>query len=216
MLARAILIVNVLFFAGCAMVPDSIEVPEGTALLSYAKAVTSGANAQGEKVRWGGVIVGVENKPNLTLVEMVYFPLNNYGKPMTSAETVGRFKAQFNAFVDPIVFEEGRSVTFLGALVPPTTGMVGEQPYSYPTLLVDDYYMWRKQQVYDVNMYHFNYHNGWYSPFYRPWGYSGFGRIRVTQYGNSPAKAKLPRRDMVAPTTRKPESYSRNGEKGRK
>lgn len=193
MLVRAILMVNVIFFAGCAIVPDSIEVPDDTVLLSYTKAVTSGANAQGQKARWGGIIVGVENKPNQTLVEMVHFPLNNYGKPNSGAETVGRFKVQIDGFVDPIIFESGRSATFLGTLVGPTSGMVGEQPYMYPTLLAEDYHMWRKQEVYDVNMYHFNYHTGWFSPFYRPWGYSHYNRVRVTRYGNSPSKVNLPR-----------------------
>lgn len=194
MLVRIVLLVSVLFFSGCAMVPDSLEVPEGTELISYSTAVTSGTNAQGKKARWGGVIVGVENKPNKTFIEVVHFPLNSYGKPNTSEETIGRFKVQIDGFVDPIVFEKGRSATFLGTLLPPTSGMVGEQPYIYPTLLVDDYHMWRKRQVYDVTMYHFDYYSGWYSPFYYPgpWRYPGFTRMRVTRYGDSPAKARLP------------------------
>lgn len=169
--------------------------PEGTQLVSYSKAVTSGANAQGQKARWGGMIVGVENKPNKTFIELAHFPLNHYGKPSTNGETSGRFKVQIDGFVDPIVFEEGRAATFLGTVTAPTAGMVGEQPYIYPTIIADDYHMWRKQEVYDVNTYFFNYHTGWYSPFYRfngPWMYPHFNRTRVIRYENAPSKATLP------------------------
>ena len=176
-MSRYFVLLAVFIFAGCTIVPDSIDVPEGTQLVSYSKAVTSGASAQGQKARWGGLIVGVENKPNQTLIELAHFPLNHYGKPGTNGETSGRFKVQIDGFVDPIVFEEGRSATFLGTITAPTAGMVGEQPYIYPTIIADDYHMWRKQQVYDVNTYFFNYHTGWYSPFYRfngPWMYPHF------------------------------------------
>ena len=174
-MSRYLVLLTVFLFAGCTIVPDSIEVPEGTQLVSYSKAVTSGANAQGQKARWGGMIVGVENKPNKTFIELAHFPLNHYGKPSTNGETSGRFKVQIDGFVDPIVFEEGRAATFLGTVTAPTAGMVGEQPYIYPTIIADDYHMWRKQEVYDVNTYFFNYHTGWYSPFYR---FNGPGCIR--------------------------------------
>ena len=194
-MSRYLVLLTVFLFAGCTIVPDSIEVPEGTQLVSYSKAVTSGANAQGQKARWGGMIVGVENKPNKTFIELAHFPLNHYGKPSTNGETSGRFKVQIDGFVDPIVFEEGRAATFLGTVTAPTAGMVGEQPYIYPTIIADDYHMWRKQEVYDVNTYFFNYHTGWYSPFYRfngPWMYPHFNRTRVIRYENAPSKATLP------------------------
>ena len=200
-MSRYFVLLAVFIFAGCTIVPDSIDVPEGTQLVSYSKAVTSGASAQGQKARWGGLIVGIENKPNQTLIELAHFPLNHYGKPGTNGETSGRFKVQIDGFVDPIVFEEGRSATFLGTITAPTAGMVGEQPYIYPTIIADDYHMWRKQQVYDVNTYFFNYHTGWYSPFYRfngPWMYPHFNRTRVIRYENGPSKAKLPTRNSGA------------------
>lgn len=195
-MSRYFLLLAVVFFSGCSIVPDSIEVPEGTTLISYSKAVTSGAQVQGQKARWGGLIVGVENKPNKTYIEVAHFPLNHYGKPSTGGETAGRFKVMIDGFVDPIVFEEGRAATFLGALTAPTAGMVGEQPYIYPTIIADDYHMWRKQDVYEVNSVFFNYSSGWYSPFYgyygpyyHPWFYPGFNRTRVIRYETAPSKS---------------------------
>lgn len=219
-MSRYLLLLTVFMFAGCAMVPDSLEVPEGTELVSYSTAVTSGASAQGQKARWGGIVVGVENKPNKTFIELAHFPLNHYGKPRSSGETSGRFKVQIDGFVDPIVFEEGRTATFLGTLVTPTTGMVGEQPYIYPTIAADDYHMWRDREVYDVNTFFFNYHTGWYSPFYGlrgpwigggPWFGGGvwgspfmfphFNRTRVIRYSNAPRRAKVVNMNRSRPSS---------------
>lgn len=195
MLLRILGLLSVLTLTSCAIVPDAIEVEEGTQLVSYSRAVTTGNEMVGETARWGGIIVGVENKPQKTYVEIVHFPLNNYGKPNTSAETVGRFKAMIDGFVDPIVFEEGRTVTFVGNLIAPTSGMVGEQPYMYPTVQAVDYHLWRKETTYDVSGLYFNYRTGWYSPFFYPYYRTGWGfynsRVRVIQRGNAAPKAPV-------------------------
>ncbi|GEA13373.1 Slp family lipoprotein [Alteromonas sp. KUL49] len=175
-------ILSVLFFTGCAIVPESIKVENEEGLVSYTQAVTTSATSMGKPARWGGVIVGVENKPDKTYVELVHFPLNNYGKPIQRAETIGRFKAELEGFVDPILFEEGRSVTFLGTLDAPLAGMIGEQPYSYPIIQAEDYHMWRKDSPYHPSGLHLNYHGGWYSPFFYPYHfrYHPWGRMWLT------------------------------------
>lgn len=211
-MSRYLVLLTVFLFTGCSIVPDSIEVPEGTQLVSYSKAVTSGANAQGQKARWGGLIVGVENKPDKTFIELAHFPLNHYGKPGTSGETSGRFKVQIDGFVDPIVFEEGRSATFLGTITAPTMGMVGEQPYIYPTIIADDYHMWRDRDVYHMDTFGFNSFTGWYSPFwggvgpfYHPfgwrnlgWGHPGFSHTRIIRYSNAPSRSAMPSTKKVS------------------
>ncbi|RDV24645.1 starvation-inducible protein [Alteromonas aestuariivivens] len=184
MFYKYLILVSVVLFSGCAIVPDSIKVPDDTQLVSYTRAVTQSQAVQGQTARWGGIIVGVENKPQQTLIEVVHFPLNHYGRPSTQAETVGRFKARIDGFVDPIVFENGRSVTFVGSVAAAIAGMVGEQPYMYPVIDVTDYHLWRKETVYDVSTLYFDYGTGWYSPFYYPyygprWGGWGVGHSRV-------------------------------------
>ncbi|NMH61333.1 Slp family lipoprotein [Alteromonas ponticola] len=189
MIRHAVALV-VLFMSGCAIVPDPIKVPEDAQLTSYSRSVTGGEQVKGSMARWGGVIVNVENKSQKTFVEIAHFPLNHYGKPNTSQNTVGRFKARINGFIDPIMFEEGRTVTFVGHLDDPMSGMVGEQPYIYPTLAVDDYYIWRKESEYDVSHVYFSYGLGWYSPFYytfhRPYWGVHYPRVRVIHRSNRP------------------------------
>lgn len=188
MLVRAFVVLFALGLSACAMVPEPLQVPENTPLVGYSKAVVAGDEVVGQNARWGGIITSVENKPDQTLIEVVYFPLNHYGKPNTGEETPGRFKAVINKFVDPIMFEAGRTVTFLGTVGQPLAGMVGEQPYMFPALNVTNYHLWRRQQVYDTSTIFFDYYTGWYSPFYHPfWRPWGFGpSIRVIRTYREP------------------------------
>lgn len=200
MILRILLLAGVLGLTGCALVPENLAVPEGTSLVSYQQAATGGQQNIGRTARWGGVIVGVQNKAKKTFVEVVHFPLNHYGRPNTSEQTVGRFKVQIDGFVDPIVFEEGRAVTFIGSVGKPIAGMVGEQPYMYPSLNARDYHFWREVQTYDVSTLYFNYNTGWYSPFYyrhyQPFGFGpgwGFGTQRVRVIESRGFQPKLPK-----------------------
>ena len=169
-MSRVLLILAVVLLGGCSILPDAIKVPEGTELVSYSRAVTGGESVKGKTARWGGVIAGVENKPNQTFVEIVQFPLNHYGRPNTNGETMGRFKVVLEGFVEPIIFESGRAVTFTGQVATPVAGMVDEQPYMYPAIDGSDYHLWRKQVDYRVQPMFVDPWMGWYSPFY----YSNF------------------------------------------
>lgn len=185
---KSLFLLAVLVMAGCASVPQEIAVPDEQQLISYQRAVTSGEASIDQPARWGGVVVNTENKPEQTIIEVVYFPLKSNGRPDTSEQTLGRFKAVIDGFVDPIVFDEGRSITFVGKVGGVVSGLIGEQPYIYPTIQADTYYLWRKQANYDVSTVFFNFRTGWYSPFYYPfhspfWG-MGHSRIRVIEKGN--------------------------------
>lgn len=198
MFYRALIIAAVLSLSGCAIVPDPIKVADDKALVGYSKAVVAGDGVIGQQARWGGIITSVENKDNKTTIEMVYFPLNHYAKPITTEQTPGRFKAVINNFVDPIMFAEGRLATFVGTVSQPLAGMVGEQPYMFPAILVEDYHLWRDQQLYNTNSVFFDFYGGWYSPFYPrywgPWGLyhpgyrSGFSLYHYTQSRYHPAR----------------------------
>lgn len=179
--------------SGCSVIPDDISVADDTNLVSYNRAVTGGDGVIGQTARWGGIIVEVENKPQQTFVEIVNFPLNHYGKPNANEETIGRFKVKMDGFVDPINFEKGRLITFVGEVQKPIAGMVGEQPYMYPLIMGDNFHLWRENSVNYIHPLFFDYRMGWYSPFYygayrpfySPWNY-GLGFSTRYRY-NDPA-----------------------------
>ena len=132
----------------------------------------------GERVRWGGTIVKVENRQADTGVEVVSRPLSEGGRPLQTDHTGGRFIASFNEFLDPAVYTEGRRLTVVGTLVDTVTRSIGEHPYRFPLVKVDTAYLWeplpKGPPYYDPFWYDPFWDPYWYYPWYpwhRPWRY---------------------------------------------
>lgn len=166
----------VLLLSGCAVVPDAIQVADEAQLINYQQAAAAPVASQDKTARWGGVIAEIENLPDATLLEMVHYPLRAYGKPLVSDESIGRFRVYVDGFLDPMVYEKGRSITFTGKVLGTEEGLVGEHNYVFPTLKADGYHLWRNVQQIDVTTLHV-----W--PYYRHhgygWPYGGYYRHRV-------------------------------------
>lgn len=169
---------------GCASYPESVRVPDGTALIEYPSA-KQGTVQQGT-ARWSGVIAKVENNAQNTRLEVVYFPGNSTGRPKVTDQTEGRFVAYINGFVDPMVYQQGKSVTVLGQLSQPESGMVDKFTYIYPVIQQATVYLWPKQQETRVDM--VEPWPLWQTP-YPYWGYGPMYRIRTTTTtGEKPAQ----------------------------
>jgi outer membrane lipoprotein len=177
----------VVFLSGCAVYPDQINVDDEANLVSYQDIVNGNVTGVGSKARWGGEVVAVENKADYSEIEILFFNNNHYGKPRSTAESAGRFKVRVRDFIDPLVFSQGRLVTFVGELGEPTEGLIGEQRYVYPVLLADGYHMWKQTKDYEISSFHFSpfspfwavspgfrYHRGW-----RFYEHGGTVRVKV-------------------------------------
>jgi outer membrane lipoprotein len=145
-----------LLVGGCAIVPDQIKVSDNENLIPFESIISGNETGQGAKARWGGEIVNVENKEEYSEVEILQYPSNPYGKPRTNLDSAGRFKVQVAGFIDPLVFEKGRLITFLGELGEPSEGIIGEQTYIYPVLLASGYYMWKETEEYRMSGFYYS------------------------------------------------------------
>ncbi|MGL5948721.1 MAG: Slp family lipoprotein [Aeromonas sp.] len=94
--------------------------------------------------RWSGLIAKVENRRETSWVEVVYLPLNAKGVPLQAEQSLGRFVAVFNGFIDPAIYAPGRSLTLLGTLGEPVAGHVGEFAYRFARLDVRQHKLWPK------------------------------------------------------------------------
>ncbi|GAB54699.1 outer membrane lipoprotein [Glaciecola punicea ACAM 611] len=222
--------------AGCATVPNSITVAENTKLISFDDVSNDIANIQPDaaislssidgKARWGGKIVSVVNKKDVSEIEVVFFPEDRQGKPKTGLPSTGRFKAIVAGFVDPLVFEKGRLITVVGDVSENVEGIIGEQRYMYPTLEAKGYYMWKETT--DVNVeidsfafspfiYGAGFHRGFFNPWYNPWmlqrqrgrarierfnGHSQGSKVRRTKPASSSVIQSKPRRTTSTLQTR--------------
>lgn len=121
----------------------------------------------GDRVRWGGTITGVENRAQETWIEVVARPLEGSGRPSESGDSLGRFIAQVEGFLDPAVYREGREVTVAGTVEGELTRPIGEYRYTYIVVDAGTTKLWepRVERAYYPPYY---YRPPFYDPFYDP------------------------------------------------
>lgn len=160
----------VLLLSGCVSVPESVQLPESTPLVSYQQVSIEPQSQKEKMARWGGVIANIENKADKTQLDIVYYPLRAYGRPVVGKESVGRFRVYVEGFLDPMVYQKGRSITFTGEFAGIEEGLVGEHVYKYPTLQAKGYHLWK-----DIDRIEIETISVW--PMFRygyPYGYHGW------------------------------------------
>lgn len=154
----------VVILAGCTSVPESIQVADEKLLINYRQANENPTANKGKPALWGGVIANVENLPDATMLEILYYPLRSYGRPLSGDESMGRFRVYVDGFLDPMVFETGRSVTVSGELIGVEEGAVGKHRYVFPTLKSKGYHLWQEIERVEISTIHM-----W--PYYDHWGW---------------------------------------------
>ena len=168
---RICILLVALFLVGCSTFPDKLQLDDNTPLISYEDAASKAEQVKGNMLRWGGTIAKVENKSDSTVFEMVHYPLNSYGKPVSGDDSMGRFRISVDGFMDPMVYKVGRLMTFTAQLNGLEKGLVGEHEYVFPTATVDAYYLWKNiNRTNTTGLYLFPHQywnsgfNNWYYP----------------------------------------------------
>lgn len=178
-LIRALsLMLWVVALGGCASsVPKEIrQPPPGD--LQLEQVLRQPQGGLGERVRWGGHIVTVENAERETRVILLAKPLDYGGRPKETDLSAGRFLARFDGFRDPVTYQEGRGLTVVGVLEPAMTRAVGDYPYRYPVVRVETAYLWPPLPDYPPAYRWYPYCSPFYDPFYDcywdPWYRPGY------------------------------------------
>ena len=150
-----------------AHIPPEIKQPlEGAP--SVAQVREAAASHLSQTVRWGGVILDIENKQESSWLTVVAFPLDDDGEPRTSEQSTGRFIVIVEEFLEPFVYSPDREITVIGQLLRMETFDVGEFSYEYPVIQAKHYFIWpvREEPVYiDYPPY------WWYEPWYPYYSY---------------------------------------------
>jgi outer membrane lipoprotein len=150
--------------AGCASdIPRPIR--EAPAVdISMAQVLAEPESLRQNSVRWGGAITGVENRRDETWIEIVEHPLGSDGLPRRTDLSGGRFLARVPGFIDPSVYARKRLVTVAGQFESIVTRNIGEHPYRYPVVRVDNLYLWPQEPT-DIHHYYYYapyWHDYWY------------------------------------------------------
>ena len=95
-------------------------------------------------VRWGGVIIDVENEENFSLVQVLFYPLNYSAHPRLDKPNEGRFVIKSAKFLDPMIYAKGREITVVGTLNGDIERTVGKKVIRVPLLTSTAIYLWPK------------------------------------------------------------------------
>ncbi|MGR9014783.1 MAG: Slp family lipoprotein [Gammaproteobacteria bacterium] len=150
----------------CSNLPPTIKNPP-LFDISYTQAIEDVAHYKNAPVRWGGVIVGVENEQDFSLIQVLYYPLNDEGRPQTDQPNEGRFLIKSPEFLDPVVYTKNTEITVAGTIVGELERTIGKKVLRLPLVAATTIYRWQVY-VYD------NYYDGFgygYNPYYGGYPY---------------------------------------------
>lgn len=154
-----------LLLSACAGLPSAVrDVPVKD--ISYSQASQNLNSYKDTSVRWGGVIIDVENEQNFTLIQILSYPLNYYGRPQLNKSSEGRFVIKSTEFLDPAVYAKDKEITVAGTLQGDIERTIGKKTVRLPLLASRAIYLWPVYQA---------------SPYYG-YGYSGFGGYGFNPY----------------------------------
>lgn len=159
----AVLAVVLSSLAGCASpLPKSLQqdLPQSPDLHTVLRAPPAHI---GERVRWGGLIIKVENLATGSQVEILARPLDASGRPTGTGAALGRFIAHTREFLDPLIYTADSEVTLTGTLSAPLSREIGNFLYTYPVVATEALHLWGPRPIRRDPSY-------WDDPWY-PWGY---------------------------------------------
>lgn len=167
---RLILVSVFSFLVGCSNLPPAIQDPPPLDI-SYSQAQGDSAHHKNAPVRWGGVIIDVQNEQTFSRIQILSYPLNSYGRPRLDKPYVGRFLVESPEFLDPAIYTKDAEITVAGTLKGLQERNVGNKTLQLPLLQSSVIYLW---PVYAPS-------NFYGYPYY--YGTAGFG-YGYPYYGN--------------------------------
>jgi outer membrane lipoprotein len=170
---RFILLIYLLLTA-CSSLPPTIENPPAFDLL-YNSVTQDPTHYKNMSVRWGGIIAEIENEQNTSFIQVLLYPLNNYGRPLLNEQPQGRFVVKSDKFLDPLVYAKKSEITVAGMLTGGINRTIDKKIITLPLVSASTIHLWP-----DYN--YGNYYGGYGYPYgYYPYG--GFGGFGGGYYG---------------------------------
>lgn len=150
-----------LLLSACAGLPPAIE-NTPVVNLSYLQVSRDSDSFKDVPVRWGGVIIDVENEAQSSLMQVVYYPLDYSGRPQTQKEGEGRFVVKSAEFLDPAVYAKNKAITVVGMINGSIERTVGKRVIRVPLISATAIHRWPA------------YPNRYGYPNYGPYPYYGY------------------------------------------
>jgi outer membrane lipoprotein len=138
---------------------------------TFAMVFENPSRYRGQTVIWGGAIIRTEAHKNGAEIFILDLPLSGRDKPETDENPRGRFIAESEAYLDPMIYQVGRHVTVAGKVAGQREVAIGKEkfPYKYPVVAVEQIHLWKKA----IPPMYYPYWNEDWGPYWGPGFYWG-------------------------------------------
>ncbi|MGZ8195913.1 MAG: Slp family lipoprotein [Methylosarcina sp.] len=164
---RYLFISTWVLLSACSTLPPAIK-NAPLVDVSYQQASTSINSYKNVPIRWGGVIIDLQNEQTYSLLQVLSYPLDSNGRPSTDKSYQGRFLIKTSEFLDPAVYVEGKEITAAGVLKGDSEQQIGNKTLRLPMIESTVLHLWPE---YTTNRYYYGGY-GYYPYYWGDYGYS--------------------------------------------
>ncbi len=130
-----------LLLSSCMNLPPAIE-DAPVVDITYSQSKQNVNSYKDAPVRWGGEIIDVENEQTYSLVQVLYYPLNYYGRPDLTKPNEGRFVIKSPEFLDPAIYTKKKEITIAGKLSGEIERTIGKKTVRVPLISSTVIHLW--------------------------------------------------------------------------
>jgi outer membrane lipoprotein len=163
-----LVLIVVMLLSSCAPVLRKDTLQKASFDLNFSEMRENPGHYKGRLYVLGGIIVQTTATKRGALIEALHVPVNSMGYFKSVSASGGRFLALYpGAFLDPLIYREGREITFAGRFVEARKGIIDEMEYVFPLFEIEELYLWAERKVY----YREPFYPTWYYPYWwhDPW-----------------------------------------------
>ncbi|MBX3629063.1 MAG: Slp family lipoprotein [Nitrosomonas sp.] len=110
--------------------------------ISYAQALEHAEVHTDTMVRWGGVIIGLENAEQQDMLQVLFHPLDSYGRPDVDKPSEGYFLVSSPEPLDQEQYIEGREIVVVGILAGKTEPLTKYGGAELPLIKATGIHLW--------------------------------------------------------------------------
>jgi outer membrane lipoprotein len=123
---------------------------------------------KGKAVVLGGVIVGLANKQEGSVLEVYQTGMDWQGRPVNLDSSAGRFLAVYQGLLESQIYRKGRMVTLAGIVQGDKLRKLGEIDYRYPYIVIKEIHLWKEEKPLRYEPYPWGFWDPWLYLWY-PW-----------------------------------------------
>ena len=138
---RLFLIAASLLLGACSTLPPAFE-DARIKDISYAQVSADAQHYKNTLVRWGGVVVEVKQEDKDSIMQVLYYPLDYYGRPDIDKPSEGYFLVKSTQTLDPKIFFASREIVVVGAIAGKTEPAAESGRAGLPLLNATTIHLW--------------------------------------------------------------------------